>query len=136
MDATCSPAVMAVFPLEKFLGLLMDHCLHLCMTGRYDNPTGSTQHQLQQQDHRHHLLHHTVLGSSNQSDQFDWKEGGGGSSRLYHSHSVVSAIVNAKQLVLSGLRKGGGVLPSATKPTSVTLDKDDNSGQCAATVWS
>ena len=48
------------------------------------------------------------------------------SGRLYHSHSVVSAVANAKHLVASVGKKMG--TPVNTKPSPVALSKEDNSG--------
>ena len=57
-------------------------------------------------------------------------EHGGGqeepSGQLYHSTSVVSAVVNAKQLVVSAGKRIG--TPVSAKPSPVTLSKEDNSG--------
>jgi len=47
---------------------------------------------------------------------------------LYHSHSVVSAIVNAKHLVASAGKKMGTPVNTKPSPESVTLSMEDNSG--------
>ena len=48
------------------------------------------------------------------------------SGQLYHSTSVVSAVMNAKQLVVSAGKRLG--TPLSAKPSTVTLSKEDNSG--------
>lgn len=54
-------------------------------------------------------------------------------NRLYHTHSVTSAILCGKQLVISGRPLQPRLPPSSAggmKPLTspVTLDKEDNSG--------
>ena len=114
-------AVMANFPLMKFLELLQDYCLHLCFSGYQDSKTslhGIASHR----EGSHHT--HLMLRPPSHLEE----NSGMTSCKLYHSHSVVSAVLNAKQLVVSaGRRIAGGALPPS-KPTGVTLNKEDNSG--------
>ena len=108
------------FPMEKFLELLQDYCIHLCLTCRYENSSGLDGNSASLQE-RHHLL-------VRPQDRYDgsWERDLG---CLYYSHSVVSAILSAKQLVTGSGLKGGGGTPHMTKPPSlVTLSKEDNSG--------
>ena len=121
---------VAEFPMERFLELLQDYCVHMCLTCHHDSiaaPEGNSS-SLQE---RHHLLTH----SSSRSEDV-WENSLG---CLYHSHSVVSAILNAKQLLSGNERKGGGggTPRMAKAPTLVTLSKEDNSGWCCVKwVWS
>jgi hypothetical protein len=58
-------------------------------------------------------------------------EGSASSCRLYHSHSVISAILSARQLVTNaaaGSKKMATPL-SATRPAQVELSKQENSGE-------
>ena len=53
------------------------------------------------------------------------------SCRLYHSHSVISAILSARQLVTNATNGGGKKMTtplSATRPAQVELSKQENSG--------
>ena len=111
---------MANFPLMKFLELLQDYCLHLCFSGCQDSKTAF--HDVSQKEGSHHT-HLMLKTPSNMEENHDIT-----SCKLYHSHSVVSAILNAKQLIVStGKRPAGGALPPS-KLTGVTLNKEDNSG--------
>ena len=113
---------MANFPLMKFLELLQDYCLHLCFSGCQDSKTAF--HDVSQKEGSHHT-HLMLKTPSNVEENHDIT-----SCKLYHSHSVVSAILNAKQLIVStGKRSAGGALPPS-KLTGVTLNKEDNSGTC------
>ena len=104
------------FPLvHRYLAVLQDYAMHLCLTtSRADGA--------KPQDHTHlmgHPLHQSAAGSE------------GSSCRLYHSHSVLSAILSARQLVTnaaSGGKKQNTPL-SATRPPQVELSKQDNSGE-------
>ena len=112
---------MTNFPLMKFLELLQDYCLHLCFSGCQDSKT--TVHGVVSHREGSHHTHLMLRPPSHLEENHDMT-----SCKLYHSHSVVSAVLNAKQLIVScGKRSAGGaLLPS--KPTSVTLNKEDNSG--------
>ena len=105
----------------KFLELLQDYCLHLCFSGSQDSKT--TVHGVSSQREGSRHTHLMLRPPSNLEDNHDTA-----SCKLYHSHSVVSAVVNAKQLVVSAGKRSasGALLPS--KPTGVTLNKEDNSG--------
>ena len=107
------------YPLDKFLELLQDYCLHVCLTCNHsgtDAPDSSPSNQgRKQQDH--------LLRQPDRSEDTRDKS----LCRLYHSHSVVSAILSAKQLVVGSGKKVG--TPLISKPsTLVTLSKEDNSG--------
>ena len=118
----CISTALSSFPVEKFLELLQDHCLHVCFTCHHDytNVPNSCASLHEKQQHAHLLLRQPDRGSDNARDK--------SLCRLYHSHSVVSAILNAKQLVGGSNRRGGGT-PLLSKPsTLVTLSKEDNSG--------
>ncbi len=120
------------FPIEKFLELLQDYCVHLCLTCRHDgtsNNSSSLDGSPASLQERHHLL-----GSLQDRCDAAWDRGDLGC--LYYSHSVVSAILSAKQLVggagMGGaLKTGGGGTPRMAKSaTMITLSKEDNSGGC------
>lgn len=112
--------------MEKFLELLQDYCLHSCLTCHHDSTATSEGNSTSLQE-RHHLL----MRPLDRSDM-SWDKDMG---CLYHSHSVVSAILSAKQLVMTGSMKkggGGGTPRMAKPPTLVTLSKEDNSGRSQA----
>lgn len=112
---------MTNFPLMKFLELLQDYCLHLCFSGCQDSNT--TFHGVVSQIEGRHHTHLMLRPPSSMEENHHIA-----SCKLYHSHSVVSAIVNAKQLIMSaGKRSASGALPPS-KLTGVTLNKEDNSG--------
>ena len=114
--------VMTNFPLMKFLELLQDYCLHICFSGYQDSKT-SLHGVISHRDNTHLMLR----PPSHLEESHDMT-----SCKLYHSHSVVSAVLNAKQLVVSaGRRSAGGAVPT-NKPTGVTLNKEDNSGTRSA----
>ena len=111
-------AVLSSFPMESFLGLLQDFCLHVCLTCNQscgDSADGHSSFQDRKQ-HTH------LLRQPDRSDDMREKS----LCRLYHSHSVVSAILSAKQLVSSG--KKGSAGPGSSIMTKITLSKEDNSG--------
>ena len=109
---------MANFPLMKFLELLQDYCLHLCFSG-YQDSKGMLHGGVSNGDNTHVMLKLPSLLEENQDMS---------SCKLYHSHSVVSAVLSAKQLIMSAERRStSGAIPP-NKPTSVTLNKEDNSG--------
>ena len=102
----------------KFLELLQDYCLHLCFSG-YEDSKNTLYGVASHRDNTHLMLR----APSHLEESHDVTE-----CKLYHSHSVVSAVLNAKQLVVSaGRRSAAGAVPH-NKPTSVTLNKEDNSG--------
>ena len=112
------PAVIGSFPLMKFLELLQDYCLHLCFSG-YEDSRNTLHGVVSHRDNTHLMLR----APSHLEESHDVTE-----CKLYHSHSVVSAVLNAKQLLVSaGRRSTSGAVPHS-KPTSVTLNKEDNSG--------
>ena len=114
-------SVMANFPLMKFLELLQDYCLHLCFSGCQDSK--ATFHGIISQKEGSHHTHLMLRTPSNLEENHDIT-----SCKLYHSHSVVSAVLNAKQLIVSaGKKSAGGALPPS-KLTGVALNKEDNSG--------
>ena len=120
-------SVMTSFPLLKFLELLQDYCLHLCFSGCQDSST--TFHGVVSQIEGRHHTHLMLRPPSNMEENHNIA-----SCKLYHSHSVVSAVLNAKQLIVSaGKRSVGGALPPS-KLTGVTLNKEDNSGTCTCTI--
>ena len=109
--------------LNKFLEILQDYCLHTCFAGCHDNSATPHSHaSLKDNSQQPHLM----LRPSDRSDEARENS----SCRLYHSHSVVSAVLNAKQLVFSAERRigSGGGTPLINKPVPVTLAKEDNSG--------
>ena len=109
-----SLSLHAAFPLVRFLQLLQDYSLHLCLTADHSiaaTPTHPTPHP------------HLVSLASNQSSEL-----ANSSCRLYHSHSVISAILSAKQLLSGGAKKQATPL-SANMPPQVELTKQDNSGK-------
>ena len=110
--------VMANFPLMNFLELLQDYCLHLCFSGYQDRKT-TLQGIASHRDNTHLMLRPPSQLEENHDVA---------SCKLYHSHSVVSAVLNAKQLVVSAGRKPMGSSTASNKPTNVTLNKEDNSG--------
>ena len=87
----------------------------MCLTGNYNYGDGSDSQasSLERKQHAH------LLRQPDRSDDTREKS----LCRLYYSHSVVSAILSAKQLVLGSGKKGGGVPLKL-----VTLSKEDNSG--------
>eukprot|EP00731_Ephydatia_muelleri_P022484 Em0015g67a len=93
------------FPMNKFLELLQDYSVDLCLHGNTSEATSAVCDEAKRRGKKESQV-----------------EGGGG--RLYHSHSVVSAITAGKQLLLSA--KGKPVAHSQ-KPLQVTLTKEDNS---------
>ncbi len=101
----------------KFVELLQDYCLTLCSSGLRDDQTTPTSHTLS------HGQSQLLLQLLEKSEEIQEKV----SSRLYHSHSVVSAIRNANQLIVNAGKKlgGGGGGQLANKPT---VSKEDNSG--------
>lgn len=115
--------MLSSFPMERFLELLQDYCLHVCLTCHQNNSDVSENHT-SFQDHRQHTH---LLRQSDRSDDTREKS----LCRLYHSHSVVSAILSAKQLV-SGSKKGGMGTPLISK--GVTLTREDNSGKAWGSV--
>lgn len=92
--------------MNKFLELLQDYSVDLCLHGNTSEATSAVCDEAKRRGKKESQV-----------------EGGGG--RLYHSHSVVSAITAGKQLLLSA--KGKPVAHSQ-KPLQVTLTKEDNSG--------
>ena len=109
----CCPA----FPVVRFLEVLQDYSLHLCLTADHTDgakPQGLSRHT------------HLMGRPTNRSDELE-----NSSCRLYHSHSVISAILSARQLVAnaaSGSKKLNTPL-SATRPPQVELSKQENSGE-------
>ena len=120
LELSPSPSPSAVFPLVKFLEVLQDYAMHLCLTaGRSDGPSS--------QGHTHLMGHpahqsRSLLGGAGE---------GSASCRLYHSHSVISAILSARQLVTNAAAGGKklGTPLSATRPAQVELTKQENSGE-------
>jgi len=114
--------------MEKFLEVLQDYCIHLSLTSSHDDTVNLEGGSLQE---RHHLLGRP----QDRCDMVSLERVDVGC--LYYSHSVVSAILSAKQLVAGtgGGKGGGGSTPrSMTKPPAqVILSKEDNSGGCG--VW-
>lgn len=108
-----APLVSAAFPLVQFLEVLQDYSMHLCLTDRADGakPQGLTHHP--------HLMGHPLHLSGERESL---------SCRLYHSHSVISAILSARQLVTNAGKKLHTPL-SATRPPQIDLSKQDNSGK-------
>ena len=115
------------FPMEKFLEVLQDYCVHLSLTGSHEDTVGLDGGSASLQE-RHHLLGRP----QDRCDMVSLERGDVGC--LYYSHSVVSAILSAKQLVAGtggGKGGGGGTPRNMTKPPAlVTLSKEDNSGEC------
>lgn len=109
--------MLANFPTERFLELLQDFCLHMCLTSShtYGDSLDGHASSLERKQHAH------LLRQPDRSEDTREKS----LCRLYYSHSVVSAILSAKQLVLSSVKKGGG---GAVPHKMVTLSKEDNSG--------
>ena len=114
---TRTPPAAAVFPLVRFLEVLQDYAMHLCLTaGRTDGTTP--------QGHTHLMGHPANRSSGGAGESSD-------SCRLYHSHSVISAILSGRQLVANsaaGAKKMVTPL-SATRPAQVELSKQENSGE-------
>ncbi len=111
--------------METFLGLLQDFCLHVCLTCNQscgDSVDGHTS--LQERKQHAHLLR-----QPDRSDDMREKS----LCRLYYSHSVVSAILSAKQLVSSGRRGSTG--PGGSIISKITLSKEDNSGTYFLVWW-
>lgn len=104
--------------MEKFLELLQDYCLHVCLTCNQNDDNGSSDNHASFQERKQHTH---LLRQPDRSDDTREKS----LCRLYFSHSVVSAILSAKQLVVSG-KKGGMGTPLLSK--GVTLTREDNSG--------
>ena len=105
-------SVGSTLPMTKFLELLQDYSVDLCLhgsesTGGIGERGGADGGQCKRRD----------------------KRAEGPSGRLYHSHSVVSAISAGKQL----LTVKGRPLAHSQKPSQVILSKEDNSGIC--TCW-
>lgn len=92
------------FPMNKFLEFLQDYSMDLCFHGNM--PEGSAAL--------------CEGGEGKRHDKKDSQSGG----RLYHSHSVVSAITAGKQL-LQGIK--GKPATHFQKQPQVTLSKEDNS---------
>lgn len=91
--------------------------MHLCLTA--DRADGAKPQGLA---HHTHLMGHPLHWSG---------DVGNSSCRLYHSHSVISAILSARQLITNAA-SGGKKLNtplSATRPPQVELSKQDNSGE-------
>jgi hypothetical protein len=103
--------------MEKFLELLQDYCLHLCLTCNQNGDDSADDHTSFEERKQHAYL----LRQPDRSDDTREKS----LCRLYYSHSVVSAILSAKQLVVSS-KKGGMGTPLISK--GVTLTREDNSG--------
>ena len=93
--------------------------MHLCLTARHSDDSAPQGHT--------HLMGHPAHQSS--------LGGGAGESstscRLYHSHSVISAILSARQLVANAAAGGNKLNTplSATRPAQVELSKQENSGE-------
>ena len=104
--------------METFLGLLQDFCLHVCLTCNLSCSDSTDGHSSSQERKQHAHLLRQPDGSDDVREK--------SLSRLYHSHSVVSAILSAKQLVNSGRRGSTG--PGGTIMSKITLSKEDNSG--------
>lgn len=108
--------------MERFLELLQDYCLHVCLTCTHNSGLSPDTHTSLQDKKQHaHLLRQPDRSDDTREKSL---------CRLYHSHSVVSAILSGKQLVVgSGKKGGGGGTPLISKgSTLVTLSKEDNSG--------
>lgn len=106
--------------MERFLELLQDYCLHVCLTCDHNYGDGADGHTSFHERKQHaHLLRQPDRSVDTRVKSL---------CRLYHSHSVVSAILSAKQLVMGGGKKGGGGTPLIKGSTLVTLSKEDNSG--------
>lgn len=104
--------------MEAFLGLLQDFCLHVCLTCNQSCGDGVDGHTSLQE----HKQHAHLLRQPDRSDDMREKS----QCRLYHSHSVVSAILSAKALVGSGRKGSAG--PGSAIISKITLSKEDNSG--------
>ena len=98
--------------MAKFLELLQDYSVDLCLHGSMLENTAAANEGAD------------GSGPSGQSKRRDKKDSLSG-SRLYHSHSVVSAITGGKQLLLT---VKGKPMAHVQKPPQVTLSKGDNSG--------
>ena len=101
--------------LIQFLEVLQDYSIHLCLTDCADavKPKDLT--------HQPHLMGHPMHLSGERESS---------SCRLYHSHSVISAILNARQLLTNAASGKKLNTPlSATRPPQVELSKQDNSGK-------
>jgi hypothetical protein len=103
-------------PLVGFLEVLQDYAMHLCLTARHSDDSAP-------QGHTHlmgHPAHRSSLGGAGESST---------SCRLYHSHSVISAILSARQLVANAAAGGKKLNTplSATRPAQVELSKQENS---------
>lgn len=111
--------VLSSFPMEKFLELLQDYCLHVCLTCNQngDDGTDNGHNSFQERKQHAHLLRQPDRSQDTREKSL---------CRLYYSHSVVSAILSAKQLVVSGKKGGGMGTPLISK--GVTLTREDNSG--------
>lgn len=105
--------------MVRFLEVLQDYCVHLCLTCNHNY--GEDSHtSLQERKQHAHLLRQPERAEDTREKSL---------CRLYYSHSVVSAILGAKQLVLSSGRKGGGSGGTPLISKLVTLNKEDNSGK-------
>ena len=104
--------------LIRFLEVIQDYALHLSLTAsRADGPAPPHSND--------HLLSHPLQRAEHLDSAHS-------SCRLYHSHSVISAILSARQLVTnaaSGGKKQQSTPLSATRPAQVELSKQENSGQ-------
>ena len=102
--------------MKTFLGLVQDHCLHMCLTGMQEAVPSSWDARALERQH---------LQESKET------------CRLYHTHSVSSAILCGKQLVASPRFARGSSVSSILgsqglmkqSSMSVSLDKEDNSGR-------
>jgi hypothetical protein len=113
----CLPDNASKANVELFIKLIQDYCLHLCLTGK-DEMT----HMSLSKNTSSPMALHPYQKNENRSKQ---------TCRLYHTHSMLSAILGGKNLVSKvGTRGGPPVMtgvPPKQLPTQPSLDKEDNS---------
>ena len=124
-----SPPLLALSKL--FLQLIQDYCLHLCLTGGQEiTPPPSS------------ILSSSLLTPVRALPPF-LQQQNRETCRLYHTHSVTSAITCGKQLLAGPSRLGAqsrlstssgmglmGMGKMSGPAAPVMLDKEDNSGVC------